>query len=359
MPRRKRGKRRVKSRAGSKRKTKKKTKRKAKRVVKKKTARKPRKKQSGIVVCKGISKRFDANKVLTNLDITIKPSEVFGIIGMSGSGKSTFLNVMIGFLAPDAGEVLFKTSKGMIPISKSPKKIKPIVGFAPQDPSFYPKLTAEENLEYFATMYNLSKKEIQRNTKELLGLVNLSKFKDLLAKELSFGMQKRLGIACALVHKPKVLILDEPTADLDPIMRRETWELLSKVNKKGTTIIIASHLLDELESGCDRIAVLHNGKFNQIGSIDQLKKLYTTNNEVSLTTLSKNYKKIITKLKKKRSLKISHISQREHSLIFQTPNAEGVLNHLVRVVKSSKDHIVKLNVSRPSLEEVFIKAHKK
>ncbi|MBS3113284.1 ABC transporter ATP-binding protein [Candidatus Woesearchaeota archaeon] len=312
-----------------------------------------------IIDCKGISKQYGKNKVLSNLDLAVKTGEVMGIIGMSGSGKSTLLNVLIGFLSPETGEVLFRTDKGMMPISKSSKIIKTLIGFAPQDSSFYPKLTAQENLEYFGTLYSLSSEEIAKTSKELLGLVNLIKFKDSLAMELSFGMQKRLGIACALIHKPKVLILDEPTADLDPIMRRETWELLAKVNNAGTTIIIASHLLDELESECDTIAVLHDGKFSQIGSIEKLKQLYTTNNEVYLTTTSKNYSKLIPKLKSKKSFKVSNIVKIENSLIFHTPNTEQVLDYLIKMVKLSKDHIVKLTVSRPSLEEVFINSQKR
>lgn len=314
---------------------------------------------SGIIMCSGISKDYGKNKVLIDLDLSINDGEIFGIIGMSGSGKSTLLNIIIGFLQPETGDVLFKTEKGMIPISKSPNKVKPLFGFAPQEPSFYPKLTVSENLEYFATMYSLPKPDIKNNTEELLKLVNLTPSKDALAKELSFGMQKRLGIACALVHKPKVLILDEPTADLDPILRRETWELLSKVNKTGTTIIIASHLLDELEGECDRIAVLHDGKITKIGSIEHLKRLYTTNNEVSLITSSKNYKKIVSRLRSKRALKISKVTQRDNSIVLQTASAEELIAALVKIVKSMHDHIVKLTVSRPSLEQVFINAHKK
>jgi ABC-2 type transport system ATP-binding protein len=314
---------------------------------------------SGIIVCNGVSKQYGKNKVLENLNLTIKQGEIFGIIGMSGSGKTTLLNILIGFLQPEAGDVHFNTDKGMMPISKAPNKIKPLFGFAPQDPSFYPKLTAQENLEYFATMYNISRSDIQKSTAELLKLVELSGSKNNLAKELSFGMQKRLGIACALVHKPKVLILDEPTADLDPILRRETWELISKVNKAGTTIIVASHLLDELESECDRIAVLHDGKISKIGSIEQLKKLYTTNNEVILATASKNYRKIMSNLRSKRKLRVSKITQKDSTLVLQTPNAEEVLVYLMKAIKRSKDHIVKLHIARPSLEEVFISAHNK
>ncbi|MFA5142271.1 MAG: ABC transporter ATP-binding protein [Candidatus Woesearchaeota archaeon] len=316
-------------------------------------------KDGSIIVCNGITKQYGKNKVLTDLNLSIKEGEIFGIIGMSGSGKTTLLNIIIGFLQPEAGDIHFKTDRGMLPFSKAPNLIKPLFGFAPQEPSFYPKLTAQENLEYFATLYGISRADIKKNTAELLKLVDLTAFTNHLAKELSFGMQKRLGIACALVHKPKILILDEPTADLDPILRRETWDLVSKVNKTGTTIIVASHLLDELESECDRIAVLHDGKISKLGSIDQLKKLYTTNNEVILVTASKNYKKISSKMKSKRSLRISKIVQKDSSLVLQTPFAEEALAQLIKIIKRSKDHIVKLHIARPSLEEVFINAHKK
>ncbi|MBD3354724.1 ATP-binding cassette domain-containing protein, partial [Candidatus Woesearchaeota archaeon] len=235
-----------------------------------------------LIKFKNMTRGFKDKKVLKNISLEIKKGEIFGIIGMSGSGKTTLLNTLIGFLDPEKGDIYYynKKTKKHEPISEDPLEKRKMFGFATQMPSFYPKLTIEENLDHFGSLYNLKSKTRKKNIKRLLKMIGLKSEKDLLAQTLSGGMEKRLGIACALIHDPDVLILDEPTANLDPVLREETWELVEKINRSGTTVIVASHLLDELEPICGRIGILHNHSLVKIGTPDQLKGKYSKNEEI-------------------------------------------------------------------------------
>ncbi|MBD3249745.1 ATP-binding cassette domain-containing protein [Candidatus Woesearchaeota archaeon] len=226
---------------------------------------------------KNLIKGYGKTTVIDNLDLDIGKGELFGVIGMSGSGKTTLLKTMIGFLEPESGEINYYSlkDKKYKSIFEEEDESRRMFGFSTQMPSFYPKLTTEENMDHFASLYDMKKKQRQSTIKELLSLTGLTPYNKLLAEELSGGMEKRLSIACSLVHKPSVLILDEPTADLDPVLRKETWNLIKRINNQGTTIIVASHLLDELEENCDRVGILHKKKISAVGTPAQLKKAYS------------------------------------------------------------------------------------
>jgi len=229
-----------------------------------------------VIQLKNVEKRFGKRKVLDGVDLQIDEGEIFGIIGMSGSGKSTILNTLIGFYESEQGEILFYSYKDKKYKSavKNVIELRKTFGFAAQDPSFYPKLTVEENLMHFGSLYKIPKKIIKENAKHLLELTELYDCRKQLAQSLSGGMERRLSIACSLIHNPMVLILDEPIADLDPIRRKEMWNLIRELHHKGKTIIIASHFLEELEPICTKIAVLHDHKICSVGTMPQLKKYY-------------------------------------------------------------------------------------
>lgn len=229
-----------------------------------------------VIQFKNVKKSFKKRLVLDGVNLEINEGEIFGIIGMSGSGKSTILNILIGYYEPEQGDILFYSSKDKKYKSaiKNIMELRKTFGFAAQDPSFYPKLTVEENLLHFGALYRLPRKIIKENARHLLELTELYETRKQLGQSLSGGMEKRLSVACSLIHNPKVLILDEPTADLDPIRRKETWELIKELHRKGTTIIIASHFLEELEPVCTKIAILHNHKITAVGTPAQLRKYY-------------------------------------------------------------------------------------
>ena len=181
-----------------------------------------------------INKKYGKFIVLNNVNVAVQVGEIFGIIGPSGSGKTTLLHTMIGFIKPDTGKVLFNNNlenDNFVPVIKNLDYIKKRIGFAAQHPSFYEKLTVFENLDYFGALYNLSKEARLTNINTLLELVELDHAKNIISKNLSGGMQRRLDIACSLIHHPDLLILDEPTSDLDPVLAKHIWNLIKKINK--------------------------------------------------------------------------------------------------------------------------------
>jgi ABC-2 type transport system ATP-binding protein len=310
---------------------------------------------TSIIKLKGITKKFGKKTVLDNINLEINKGEIFGIIGMSGSGKTTLLNTLIGFYQPNGGDVLFysdrdKTYKS---IFRSALESRKIFGFAPQFPSFYPKLTVEENLSHFGALYHLPNEIIKANTDHLLKLTELIHERDQLSLHLSGGMQKRLSIACSLIHKPGVLILDEPTADLDPVCRKDMWHLLKGIHSIGTTIILASHLLSELEETCDRVAILHDSKIIKIGTVEQLKNTFSQDKEIQIISTPGKYERISSALSNAPSLSIRKIIVKDKRLIITTAKIEKTIQYLLKVTKRLNESILYLVAEKPSLSEIF------
>jgi ABC-2 type transport system ATP-binding protein len=312
-----------------------------------------------IIRMKDVSKKFGKRLILDKINLEIKSGDIYGIIGQSGSGKTTMLNTLIGFITPDAGDVLFRQEHLLTygedetqfkSIFKKSNEVKKTFGFAAQDPSFYKELSVKENLDYFGSLYSMGRDAIKANTNTLLKLMDLSDSADKLGKNLSGGMQKRLDLACALIHDPKVLILDEPTADLDPHLRKQMWNLLKNINSKGTTIILASHFLSEIESLCNRVGILHKGRIYQEGTPDELKAIYSKNEEIHLESTPGNYDKIIKKIK---DLDISKIVNKGDKLVIYAPRAEKVLHQVLHCIDDLDERLINLTVMKPTLGEVF------
>jgi ABC-2 type transport system ATP-binding protein len=311
---------------------------------------------------KGVSKVFDKRVVLDNIDLEIEGGEIIGIIGASGSGKTTLLNIMIGFLKPEAGEVAFRSehllegdeSKGFKSVFKENDDLKKIIGMAAQTPSFYNTLSVKENLQYFGALYGLPQEVLKSNITTLINLMDLQGSENKLAKNLSGGMQRRLDMACALIHDPKILILDEPTADLDPLLRNHIWRLVRKINKRGTTIILASHHLSELELLCSRIAILKEGKMLAVGTPNEIKQRFSQNEEIHLETFPGNYEEISHLKNSDVAKHIAKIEDMGTKLVIYTSKPEMVLNVLMKRLEELKETIVDLKVTRPSLDEIFI-----
>ena len=299
----------------------------------------------------GLSKNFDEHQILSNIDFEIKSGEIFGLIGMSGAGKTTLLNLLVGFLRPDQGDVVMALQNGTTQsVYKNPQLIRQHIGFSTQTPSFYGKLTVRENLEHFAKLYHLTEPDLTRRCNALLDLVGLKDARDATSSHLSGGMQKRLDIACALLHDPNILVLDEPTADLDPVLRKQFWELIKQINQKGTTIILASHFLAEIELLCSRIAILQNKTIAELGTAEELRNIYSKNYEIYLTTKTQDYTKILVELAKRKRYFIK-ATQQAGELIIETPVPEQVLPILSSCLE--KEKIQSLHVERPTLGKVF------
>ncbi|MBC8500269.1 MAG: ABC transporter ATP-binding protein [Nanoarchaeota archaeon] len=306
-----------------------------------------------------VLKRFGEHIILDNVSFDIRKGEIFGIIGASGAGKTTLLNIIVGFMRPEQGDVLFRFEhlldfqKAMTfrSVFKKQEAVKKIYGFASQVPSFYRNLTLKENLEYFGSLYDLSADALKTNIETLLNLMDLKNYEDLAAKNLSGGMERRLDIACALIHDPAVLVLDEPTADLDPVLRNHIWTLVKKINKKGTTIILASHHLTELEDICSRIAILKDKKVIDVASPDSIKNKYSKIQEIHLESYPGNYNKILPKLTKKY---IKNYEIRGSKLVIFTDKPQKVFHELFLILEKKKEDAIDIKIGKPSLDDIFI-----
>jgi len=310
-----------------------------------------------------VTKRFGKKTILNKVNLDIRSGEIFGIIGLSGSGKTTLLNTVIGFLPPEGGDVLFKLEH-LLPyqddtisyrsVYKNENDVKKSFGFAAQTPSFYEKLTSVENLDYFGNLYNLSNDIRKTNTEILLQLMGIYESRNLAAGNLSGGMQKRLDIACALIHDPKVLILDEPTADLDPILRKQMWYLINQINEKGTTILLSSHFLDELELLCDRVGILYDGQIIKAGTPNEIKNYYSKEEEIRLETAPGKYNRIINALKKDtKQLAIKRMAIQDNKLLIYTQQAERSLHQVLHILEDLDELLIDVVVEKPTLQEVL------
>ncbi len=315
-----------------------------------------------LLLVRGLSKRFGSRSVLNEVQFQVQRGEIFGVIGVSGAGKTTLLELLIGFQQPDKGDVEFKIGDSLLNTAPSThfvsvydnqQLMKHLFGFATQKSSFYEDLTVRENLEYFGSLYELSKAALKANIATVLSLVELQDHQNMLAQNLSGGMQKRLDIACSLVHNPDILILDEPTADLDLMLRKQLWSIIRRIKENGKTVIVSSHHLDEIEQLCDTIAVLHQGRIASQGNVNELRKLYAEHQEIHLELGHRDYGSIIALLKKQNTYQISKLLSDGRKLVIYSSDAEKLLHYLIHVIEHLKEEVIDLYLNKPSLSEIF------
>lgn len=221
------------------------------------------------VSVRNISKVYDNGKVkaLNDLSFEVRKGELFGLIGPDGAGKSSLFRILTTLLLPDAGEA---TVEGF-DLVKDYKRIRNVLGYMPGKFSLYQDLTVRENLEFFATVFNTSVEENRELIEEIY--VQIEPFNDRPAGKLSGGMKQKLALCCALIHQPLLLLLDEPTTGVDPVSRKEFWEMLKRLKQKGITILVSTPYMDEAGL-CDRVALIQEGDILQIDTPENIAASY-------------------------------------------------------------------------------------
>lgn len=225
-----------------------------------------------------LNKIYGKRQVLQNLSLDILTGEIYGLLGPNGAGKTTTINIICNLLKADTGRVTINNQ----PVTNTTKYL---VGVAPQENLLYKSLSCEENLDFFAKIYGLRGKHRRQQIQKCLEAVNLSDRATSPVETLSGGMQRRLNIAVALVHQPKLVILDEPTASLDIETRYEIWELIKELRNQRITILLTTHLLDEAERLCQKIGILKDGRVAAEGSLLDLRKLIPAQEILFVQTL--------------------------------------------------------------------------
>ena len=223
-----------------------------------------------IITIDNVCKNYKSKKALDNVSLSIKQGELFGLLGVNGAGKTTLIKILCGLTKKTSGTITINNFN----LDKEIDKIKEIIDISPQETSVANNLTVKENLEFFGNIYNNN----DANTiNEIVDIFNLNEVLNQRAKTLSGGYKRRLSIAIALISKPKILFLDEPTLGLDVFARRELWNIIKNL-QKNITIILTSHYLEEIENLCDRVAILSNGKLLKTGTIEEIKQITNTQN---------------------------------------------------------------------------------
>jgi ABC-2 type transport system ATP-binding protein len=212
-----------------------------------------------------LSKRFGQRQALNELSLNLAAGEIYGLLGPNGAGKTTALNLLCGLLKPDSGEILLQGK----PVSDATKLL---VGVMPQQNLLYQSLTCQETLAFLARIYGLKPKDISQRVHDCLAAVNLADRADSVVGDLSGGMQRRLSLAAAIIHQPKLVVLDEPSTGLDIEARYEVWDLIRSLKQQGVTVLLTTHLLDEVERLCDRIGIIKQGQLLVEGTLETLRK---------------------------------------------------------------------------------------
>lgn len=218
-----------------------------------------------VVQIKNLKQQFGSSVVLNNINFDVIKGEIVGLLGPSGSGKTTLVKNIVGMNSPSQGEVLVLNTK--VPSLAVVKRI----GYMAQSDALYEDLTAIDNLLFFASLYGIKGKEAKVRANDVLALVHLENHAKKLVQHYSGGMKRRLSLAIALIHNPELLILDEPTVGIDPVLRKEFWDEFERLRKLGATIIITTHAMDEAEH-CDRLALLRDGHIIAMNTPKELKK---------------------------------------------------------------------------------------
>jgi ABC-2 type transport system ATP-binding protein len=296
-----------------------------------------------VITATGLSRSFGTLTAVNKLDLSINRGELYGLVGPDGAGKSTTMRLLTGIMAPTSGEAWVAG----YPVLTEAERIKEKIGYMSQRFGLYEDLTVKENILFYADIYEVAQKERQARIELLLGFSNLTPFVDRLAGKLSGGMKQKLGLACALIHTPEILFLDEPTNGVDPVSRRDFWRILYDLLRDGVTIFLSTSYLDEAER-CGRIGLMHRGK---IIIEDQPRKVRTA---LALPMMEVWTDKVRTAGEIARTARgvssVSVYGDRLHIGLERKEDAEAVLGMLAREGISIQDHREIL----PSLEDVFI-----
>ena len=302
---------------------------------------------SGIAVsCKNISKNYKKNEALKNITFDVEKGEIFGIIGPDGAGKTTLFRILTTLILPDSGSI----SVNGFDVIADYKIIRECVGYMPGRFSLYQDLTVEENLNFFATVFNTTVDENYELIKDIYE--QIEPFKKRRAGKLSGGMKQKLALSCALIHKPTVLFLDEPTTGVDPVSRKEFWGMLKNLKAQGITILVSTPYMDEA-SLCDRIALLQNGGFLKIDTPQNIVSQYQ---DILWGAQTNKMHGLLTDLRKHPDVKTCFAFG--DSVHLSVKNAELTFDILTEFLKSNDHKNIEIHEIKPSIEDCFMELSK-
>ena len=301
-----------------------------------------------IISVKRLTKKFGTLTAVDNISFQVKDNEIFGLLGPNGAGKTTTIKMLITLLTPTSGEATIAGAD----IRKDKRKVRDGIGVVFQDPSLDDQLTGRENLEFHAILYRMDKDKRDKKIQDVLKLVELEDKADILVKNYSGGMKRRLEIGRGLMHEPKVIFLDEPTIGLDPQTRRHMWDYIQKLNTQHkTTLILTTHYIEEADYLCSRVAFIDHGKIVALDTPNALKE------KMGGDMITLKIKGDLNEAAKKlRSLSwVKAVSVREDRIELTVEKGSERISEVVMFAKRHGIAILSVDLRKPSLEDVFIK----
>ena len=301
-----------------------------------------------MIVCKELTRRFGHFVAVDHVSFTVAKGSIFGFLGPNGSGKSTVIRMLCGILAPTEGSA----SIAGIDVTSQTEELKCIIGYMSQKFSLYDELTAMENLLFYGRLYSLRGVGLKKRIGELVELTHLEPYLTRRAALMSGGWRQRLAMACALIHKPTVLFLDEPTAGIDPVARRELWDLLFEFSGQGITLFVTTHYMDEAER-CSHVGYIYMSKLVVCGEPDDLKQMPEVNPQ-GTKRLDVTCEHVTVGLQAVRHLpgmrSATVFGQSMHLLVDDAVSESAIRNRLTEV----DIHHADIRPIAPSLEDVFV-----
>lgn len=300
-----------------------------------------------IVEIKNLVKRYKDNLAVDNVNLIIKEGEIFGLLGPNGAGKTTTINMLVGLTGMDSGEInVFGKN-----LKTSESEIKKNIGVVPQEIAIFKDLTAYENVTFFGKLYGLKDGLLKQRVEEALDFTGLWDRRKEFPTNFSGGMKRRLNIACAIVHQPKLIIMDEPTVGIDPQSRNHILESVKELNRRGSTIIYTSHYMEEIEEICSYITIMDHGRVIANGTSDELKALIELEEKVSFVLSSVNYT-IVDNIKSISGVKDCMVNGKE-LMVVSLKNSKN-LGRIIDIITNTDAEILSINVEKPTLEGVFL-----
>ncbi len=298
----------------------------------------------GDVVLKNITKTYGKGsvKAVTDVSFSVEKGEIFGLIGPDGAGKTTIFRMLTTLLKPDAGEAFVNG----LDVVKDYRKIRTRVGYMPGRFSLYQDLTVEENLNFFATVFNTTIRENYHLIKDIYQ--HIEPFKNRKAGALSGGMKQKLALSCALIHKPTVLFLDEPTTGVDPVSRKEFWEMLKNLKTQGITILVSTPYMDEATL-CDRIALITGG---EILKIDSPQKIVSDFGKILWSVKGANMHKLLTDLRENNRLESCFAFGDAHHVTLA--DEKYTVSELEVFLKQKGHSATEIQPAKPNIEDCFM-----
>jgi ABC-2 type transport system ATP-binding protein len=300
-----------------------------------------------LIQVKSLTKKFNDFIAVNQISFNIKKGEIFGLLGPNGAGKSTTISMLCCLIKPTSGTALIDGRD----INKEELEVKKIIGVVPQEISLYPTLSAYENLKFYGTIYGLQGRTLEKRIWEVLEDLGLKDRAHERLEYFSGGMKRRINIAASILHEPKVLFLDEPTAGVDARSRIDIYEMIERLNSKGLTILLTTHIMEEAERLCDRIGIMDRGRLIAVGSLEELLQLVEEEDimEIKVKGISID---IVEALRKEPGVK--KVSAAENTLTITARHNRELLPIVVHKINSIGGRIESLHIIEPNLETVFL-----